>query len=185
LPGYMMGTSTDPGKVMGALFADAPGPRVSAGQADGLGNEVPTGATVDRSANRVTFSSASVQLAVVANPAGGPDETFRIAGMVNPTIIVPEGARVSIELVNADPDTAHGLVVASTGSSSSWMPMMTARPAFAGSALWFLGNPTSAGLHSGSLSFTAGTAGTYQYLCPVPGHAQKGMVGAFDVVAGS
>jgi hypothetical protein len=25
------------------------------------------------------------------------------------------------------------------------MPMMTTRPAFSGSALWFLGNPTSAG----------------------------------------
>jgi len=61
------------------------------------------------------------------------------------------------------------------------MPMMTARPAFAGSALWFLGNPTAAGLHEGTLTFTAATPGTYHYLCPVPGHAQKGMTGTFTV----
>jgi hypothetical protein len=29
LPGFMMGTSRDPGKIMGTLFANAPGPQVS------------------------------------------------------------------------------------------------------------------------------------------------------------
>ena len=57
---------------------------------------------------------------------------------------------------------------------------MTARHAFTGSALWFLGNPT-AGLHEGTLTFTAATPGTYHYLCPVPGHAQKGMAGILTV----
>src|SRR6266699_3654667 len=33
LPGYMMGTAHDPGQVMGALWANGPGPRVSPGQA--------------------------------------------------------------------------------------------------------------------------------------------------------
>ena len=51
---------------------------------------------------------------------------------------------------------------------TTWMPMMTARPAFTGSALWFLGNPTSAGMHAGTLTFTAATPGTYQYLWPRP-----------------
>ena len=63
--------------------------------------------------------------------------------------------------------------------------MLTARPAFAGSALWFLGNPTSAGMHAGTLSFTASTPGTYRYLCPVPGHAQDGMTGTFIVTGTS
>jgi plastocyanin len=73
------------------------------------------------------------------------------------------------------------LVVTSTGSATSFMPMMTEREAFSGAAVWFLGNPTSAGLHEGTMTFTASTSGTYQYLCPVPGHAQKGMVGSFVV----
>ncbi len=182
LPGFMMGANTDPGKVMGSLFADAPGPRVSPSQATALGNQAPAGATVDRSSDRITFTAKTVNFAVLASPAGGPDETFRIAGLVNPTIIVPQGAQLTIQVVNADPDTAHGLVVAgSSTASASWMPMMTSSPAFSGSALWFLGNPTAAGMHAGTLSFTASTMGTYRYLCPVPGHAQKGMVGALIV----
>jgi hypothetical protein len=64
------------------------------------------------------------------------------------------------------------------------MPMVTARPAFAGSALWFLGNPTSAGMHEGTLSFTATTPGTYHYLCPVPGHSEEGMAGTLTVRRG-
>ena len=103
------------------------------------------------------------------------------AGIVNPTITVPAGAKVSIQVINADPDTAHGLVITTSSGRSSPMPMMTDRPAFPGSALWFLGDPTAAGMHAGTLTFTAATPGTYHYLCPVPGHAQKGMTGTFTV----
>jgi rusticyanin len=177
----MMGGSTDPGKVMGTLFANAPGTRVSAAQATALGSQAPAGAQVSTAANTITFTTTTVRLAIVASPSGGPDETFRVAGLVNPRIIVPAGAQVTIQVVNADADTAHGLVITASAANASWMPMMTARPAFTGSALWFLGNPTSAGMHEGTITFTATTPGTYRYLCPVPGHAQKGMAGTFTV----
>ena len=180
LPGAMMGTTTDPGKIMGSLWANAPGPRVSAAQAATLGGQVPAGARIDRAANTITFTTTTVRLTMLASPSGGPDETFRTAGMTNPAIVVPAGARVSIEVINADPDTAHGLVVTAS-TATTWMPMMTQRPAFTGSALWFLGNPTTAGMHAGTLTFTAATPGSYRYLCPVPGHAQKGMAGAFTI----
>ena len=181
LPGSMMGTTTDPGKIMGALWANAPGPRVSPSQASQLSSQVPAGASINRAANTITFTATSIHLTVVASPTGGPDETFRIAGMVNPTLTILAGSHVSIQVVNADPGTAHGLVITASNPRSSWMPMMTAAPAFSGSALWLLGYPTAAGMHAGTLSFTAGTAGTYHYLCPVPGHVQKGMTGALIV----
>jgi rusticyanin len=177
----MMGDGTDPGKVMGTLYANAPGPRVSAAQATALGGQAPVGAQVSKAANTITFTTTTVHLAIIASPSGGPDETFRVAGLVNPRIIVPAGARVTIQLVNADPDTAHGLVITASSATNSWMPMMTDRPAFTGAALWFLGNPTSAGMHAGTLTFTAAALGTYHYLCPVPGHAQKGMTGTIVV----
>jgi plastocyanin len=183
LPGFMMGNSSDPGQVMGSLFADAPGPRVSAARAAQLGRQVPAGATLDRAANTIAFTGTSVRLTVLASPAGGPDETFRIAGLTDPAITVPVGAQVSIEVVNADSDTAHGLVITAGGNAASPMPMATARPAFPGSAVWFLGNPTPAGMHAATLGFTATTAGSYRYLCPVPGHAQKGMTGTFTVTS--
>jgi rusticyanin len=177
----MLGSGTDPGKFMGRLWAGAPGPRVTPAQAAQLGNQVPAGAHVNQAARTITFTTGSVHLAAVASPAGGPDETFRIAGMVNPKIIVPAGAQVSIQVINADRDTAHGLVVTASQDQSSWMPMMTSRPAFRGSVLWFLGNPTAAGMHTGTLTFTAATPGSYHYLCPIPGHAQKGMTGLFTI----
>jgi len=175
------GTSADPGKFMGRLWADAPGPRVTPAQAARAGDQIPPGARINQAARTITFTTGTVHLTAVASPAGGPDETFRIAGMVNPKITVPAGAQVSTQVINADPDTAHGLVITSGPGRFPWMPMMTSRPAFTGSALWFLGNPTAAGMHAGTLTFTAATPGTYHYLCPVPGHAQKGMTGLFTI----
>jgi rusticyanin len=177
-----MGTSTgtDPGTVMGTLFADAPGPRVSPATAEQRGSQVPAGATIDRASRMITFTGRDVSLVVLASPSM-PAESFRIAGMTNPAIVVPAGAHVSIELVNADTDMAHGLVITTADVARSPMPMMTAAPAFPGSALWFLGKPTTAGMHADTLTFTAATPGSYQYLCPVPGHAQKGMAGPFTV----
>lgn len=180
LPGFMTGGNTDPGKVMGSLFADAPGPRVSETDATRLGNQVPAGATADRDANTLTFTSPDVAVTVLASPSM-PAENFRIAGMTNPTVSVPAGARVSIDFINADGDMAHGLVVTASGAASSPVPMMTNPPAFAGAALWFLGASTSAGMHEATISFTATGAGSYRYLCAIPGHAQEGMTGVFIV----
>jgi uncharacterized cupredoxin-like copper-binding protein len=177
-PRVMMGSTTDVGQIIGRLWASAPGPRVSALQAVRDGGQVPAGATISQGTNTVTFATRTVSLAAEASPNGGPDETFRIAGLVNPKIVVPAGARVSILVINADPDTAHGLVV--TANQQVSMPMVASRPAFTGAALWFLGNPTAAGMPAGTLTFIAAAAGTY-HLCPVPGHAQKGMTGGFVV----
>jgi rusticyanin len=181
LPAAMMGTGTDMGQVMGRLWASAPGPRVSTAQAAALGSRVPAGARIDRAATTITFTTTTVRLTMLASPSGGPDKTFRAAGLTNPRIIVPAGAQVAIQVINADPDAAHGLVITASQAAATWMPMMTARPAFTGSALWFLGNPTTAGMHVGTLTFSAAPPGTYRYLCPVPGHAQEGMTGIFTV----
>jgi len=181
LPGFMMGTSDDPGAIMGALWADAPGSRVSRAQTARLGSQVPAGATVDRAQHRVTFHSSQVTLAVVAGAPGSGRYSFDIASMANPAIAVPLGAHVSIEVINADPGMAHGLVITARPGTRSWMPMMTAAPAFPGSAAWFLGSPTTAGMHATTLTFSATAPGTYQYLCAVPGHAQRGMAGSFTV----
>lgn len=184
LPSFMMGASTDMGTAMGQLFADAPGPRISPAPATRLGAELPSGAVVDRAANRITFSGHRVSFTVLASPSM-PNENFRIAGLTDPTLVVSAGAKVTVEFINADADMAHGLVVTrSSSAASSWMPMVAATPAFAGSALWFLGESTSAGMHEGTLSFTASAPGTYEYLCPVPGHAEEGMAGSF-VVSGN
>ncbi|MDA8385103.1 MAG: hypothetical protein M0Z88_02420 [Actinomycetota bacterium] len=85
----------------------------------GLGQRVPVGATVDRTQRRITFHGSTVVLAAVASGPGTPMYSFEIAGMVNPTIGVPTGAHISIEVVNRDSDMAHGLVVTADGAASS------------------------------------------------------------------
>lgn len=182
LPASMMGGSagTDPGTVMGTLFANAPGPRVSPAAAQRLGAQAPAGASVNRAARTITFTTMNVHLAVLASPSM-PAESFRIAGMTNPTVSVPAGAHVTIELVNADADMAHGLVIMPTAAVGSYMPMVAAAPSFTGADLWFLGKPTAAGMHAGTMNFTAAAPGSYKYLCPVPGHAREGMAGTFVV----
>lgn len=174
-------TGMDPGREMGAALADAPGPRISPAAADRLGAAVPPGGRADTSGRRLSFSGREVTLDILASPAGGPDMTFRVAGMVGPTIVVPAGARVRLLLINADADTAHGLWVTGAGAATSAMPMMSAAPAFPDAAVQPLGDPTAAGMHAGTASFTAATAGSYRYICPVPGHALRGMVGTFVV----
>ena len=95
------------------------------------------------------------------------------------------GAGTSSQTISVGPEELRPAgpehVVITAAKVTSSMPMMIAQHAFPGSALWFLGKPTTAGMHAGTLTFTAGSPGTYRYLCPVPGHAQKGMTGTFAV----
>ncbi|WP_067900985.1 sulfocyanin-like copper-binding protein [Nocardia vaccinii] len=176
-PGSMMGG--DSGTVMGSRLRDAPGPRVDDADAMALGAQIPAGGTVDQGRHALTFTGRDVRLAVLASPSM-PAENFRIAGMDNPTVTVPFGAHVTMEVINADGDMAHGLVVTTTRTSSP-MPIMMVTPAFAGAALSALGASRPAEMHAQTLTFTADTAGEYRYVCPVPGHIQKGMIGTFIV----
>lgn len=101
-----------------SLFANAPGPRVAPADARWFGSQAPAGAIVDRAARTITFTGTTVNLIVLASPSM-PAESFRAARMTNPAISVPAGAHVSIELVNADADMAHGLVIMPAGAARS------------------------------------------------------------------
>ena len=177
----MMGGGNGMGQAMGSVLAGRVGQPISQAEATALGAATPAGATVDRTGKRITFQTTDVRLGVLASPADGPDLTFRIAGLVNPTIVVPAGATVTVQLVNADPDMSHNWALTAAQAPFSFMTMMTG-PAFAGASSAPLGDPTSAGLPSETFSFTASTAGTYTYLCQVPGHAAQGMYGTFQVM---
>jgi rusticyanin len=138
-----------------------------------LGNQVPAGATVETCLNRITFTGAADSLVIEAVPAANPDMTFRIAGLVSPTIVVPLNAQVRIEYINADSDEAHAFVITSASPPFTFHP--AAWPAFPGAAAGPIGDPTPAGHGAEDLTFTASTAGVYHYLCPMPGHAEMGM----------
>ena len=179
--GMMGGGTSGMGKMMGSAMADAPGPRLPESSARTLGDASPTGATVHAAQRIISFQTKDVNLWVLASPDWGTDMTFRIAGLTDPTLIVPQGARVTVHFVNADVDTSHGWLLTSAAPPFSFMAMMSAPPAVSGAFAPPLGDATSAGMPVETVSFIAATAGRYTYLCPVPGHAQRGMYGAFLV----
>ena len=179
MDGGMMGM--DPGQMMGQMLAGSAPQYVDSTKARALGQSIPQNAEINRSENLVILRSSQIQLAVLASPAGGPDMTFQIAGVANPAIEVSYGSRITLQFINADADQSHGWLLTS-GSAASYMPMMFSPIAFSGSVAAPL---EAAG--SGSqwpaetIEFTADRSGTFAYICPVPGHAQRGMRGTFAV----
>jgi rusticyanin len=152
---------------------------VTAAQAQTLGNTIPDAAVLDRCANRITFTGRTVSFVVEASPPNGPDMTFRIAGLVDPTLVVPAGAQVNVEFINADSDQAHGWIL--TTAAPPFGFGQTPTPALHGADAAVIGDPTNAGQGARTISFTATAAGTYHYVCPMPGHAAMGMNGQFIV----
>lgn len=175
-------SGTDMGKIMGRVLAAAPGPRIAAAQAQAEAAAVPAGAHVDAATNTVAFTGPAVTLTAVAGPTEEAMYTFEIAGLTDPAISVPAGTQITLRIVNADTDMAHGIVVTTDRAGvEAWMPMMNAAPAFPGAAVWALGEAGSAGAPSATTQFTVTAPGTYTYLCPVPGHTQQGMYGTLTV----
>jgi rusticyanin len=169
------------GQMMGSAMANAPGSRLPESTARTLGDTSPTGASVNVAQRVISFQSKDVSLWVLASPDWGTDMTFRIAGLSDPTLIVPQGATVIVHFVNADVDTSHGWLLTPAAPPFSFMAMMSAPPAVSGAFAPPLGDATSVGMPVETVSFMAAAAGHYTYLCPVPGHAQRGMYGVFLV----
>lgn len=166
-------------KQAGSRLAGRAPQTVSTAQTKSLSEQVPAGASIDRASHTITFTSSTVSFTVVAIPPYGPDMTFGIAGMNNPTVIVPRGARVTVQFINADSNEAHGWIV--TTHEPPFTFGQTVMPAITGAFAGVLGDPTATGNGAETVTFHAGTTGNYQYLCPMPGHAQMGMHGAFIV----
>lgn len=154
---------------------------LSASTARGLGDAVPAGASVDHASNRISFSTSAVRLIVVGSPSGQPDETYRIAGMVNPTIEVPKGTTVHLTFINADPDMPHNLLVTRAAPPFGYGVMMQSPVAFPGAATSVLPPAAATSWPAVETSFVANATGTFTYLCTVPGHAEQGMYGRLVV----
>jgi len=167
------------GKQVGTAMAGTAPQTVSLAQTRMLGDQVPAGASVDKASNTITFAGSSVSLTVVAVPPGGPDMSFRVAGLTDPTLVVPRSAQVTVQFINGDTDEAHAWMVVSEQPPFSFYQPKT--PAISGAYSGLIGDPTASGQGASTITFQAGPAGTYQYICPMPGHAQMGMHGAFII----
>ncbi|MHB1962742.1 MAG: plastocyanin/azurin family copper-binding protein [Acidimicrobiales bacterium] len=180
--GGMMGGTAMMGGAAGGSSMMGGGDTISAGGLSSLVAQGEQGATVDTAANTVTYAGRSVSLVALASPHGKPNMTWEIDGLVNPTVSVAPGARVTVVLVNTDWGYMHGFELTTTQPPYPEMAM-------AGVADNFFLMPlpprtekdtATASYYTRSASFTA-AAGTYHYLCPVPGHAAAGMFGTLVV----
>ena len=178
----MMGGTAMMGGAAGGSSMMGGGDTISAGGLSSLVSRGEQGATVDTAANTVTYAGRSVSLVALASPHGKPNMTWEIDGLVNPTVSVATGARVTVVLVNTDWGYMHGFELTTTQPPYPEMAM-------AGVADNFFLMPlpprtekdtATASYYTRSASFTA-AAGTYHYLCPVPGHAAAGMFGTLVV----
>lgn len=170
-----------PGYAMMGGYASGAGRVISAAAARRMGNALPRGATVDRARHRIVFAGSDEPIDVVGSPVGQRDETFRIGSLVDPTIVVPEGSAVHIAFVNADPGMSHNFVLTSATPPFAYEAMMQAPPAFPAATTALLAPLSGNVAQRMDTSFVATAAGTYTYLCTVPGHAQRGMYGRFIV----
>ncbi|MBX3281546.1 MAG: hypothetical protein KF756_03625 [Acidobacteria bacterium] len=128
----------------------------------------------------LTFTKKELRLVV----ATGPEDdmlSYRIQGMRNPTLIVPEGARLKILFVNKDGDMRHDLRIGHV------MGEFTADPTLAMTAGSIKLEPagTVRTWNAQELVIQANEAGSFKYFCSVSGHAKGGMWGDIKVGAAS
>lgn len=146
-------------------------------------------ATVDRARRRVTFTGRRVLLAMAAVQPGYPDTTFEVAGLVDPTIVIPAGSTVTLSLVNMDygRNMDHGVEITAVGPPYPVLGMMGMPGALSGIPVL---RPRSANdVHSShyrasSVTFDAPPPGVYYYICQYFDHASKGMYGKLVVRGG-
>ena len=140
------------------------------------------GASVDPTADTVTYKGQTVTLVALASHDGKPNMTWEIDGLVNPTVVVRPGAQLDVVLVNTDWGYVHGFELTTTPPPYPYMAMAGVAPSF------FLmplpprttKDTATATFHTESAAFIT-RPGTYHYLCPVPGHAAMGMFGTLIV----
>lgn len=157
--------------------------RLSPTQVNSLIIQSERGVKIDRKTNTITYTTSQVFIVPLAAPAALhiPGMQWEINGLINPTVIVPKGATVKVDLINADKGYMHGFEVTTASPPFSEMAMRQGSRAFASSFIMPIPPENGYRQVSRSTRFDTNSSGTYYYICPVPGHAASGMAGKFIV----
>lgn len=139
------------------------------------------GVTIDASHNTVRYTTSAVTLLAIGAPPGRPGMYWQVDGRVNPTVIVPSGATLRVLFADGDAGTWHGWELTSSAPPYPSMAMMWASTAAPGAFVTPVAPPRGNQWYSAITTIQALAPGTYYYLCPVPGHAQRGMWGRLVV----
>lgn len=190
-PGMMGGYGMGPGMMGG--FADHPvdstwvGRVFTHAQVVKYLHDSANQGRVDTKANAAIYSGTEITINMVTVQPGHDDQTFEVAGLTNPTLVVPRGATVHLNLVNMDygDNMEHGLIITPAPPPYPYMSMMytgpglvQVEPLLPWRSKKAIGQAQYAAL---STTFITRDAGTYWYVCPTPQHAEEGMYGKFVV----
>jgi rusticyanin len=132
-------------------------------------------ATVDKISNTITYAGKTLKIVMFAGPPEYADEKFVIGGLINPTLRIPQGANVTMEIINEDNGMPHGVVITSANPPYASTVMM--RWIYPGTSISPIPEASSSGYPATQASFVVSEAGTYYYLCQYPVHAAVGMYG--------
>lgn len=126
----------------------------------------------------LTFGQRAIRLVAVT----GPDNdmlSYRIAGLRNPTLVLPRGATLNMLFVNMDGDMFHNIRF---GAWRAAYPPVTDALLKTSVGTPPLPHGTETMHHAEELTLHApSTPGKYAYFCTVRGHAPGGMWGTILV----
>jgi len=127
--------------------------------------------------NTIWVGSGVSRLVFVAAPPGH-DEVFVINGLLNPTIHVSKGSRLTVTLANADPDMYHNFALTTRDPPYSSMPMMSHMSGLRTSML----SPSEIGYFwIQDMRIALNSPDQFWYLCEYPDHADEGMYGSLVI----
>lgn len=141
--------------------------------------------------DKVIFSGDRITIPVVAVAPNVSDTTFEIHSRVNPTLLVPAGARLRFELVNNDADMPHTLDVTRAAPPYAHVPAnipltppknpRSVPGLFAATGIIPARDDRHPPLSTRFTDWFQLAPGTYYYVCAMPGHARHGMDGKLIV----
>ncbi|MHB8115625.1 MAG: rusticyanin [Acidithiobacillus ferrivorans] len=128
------------------------------------------------SGDTVTYSGKTVHVVAAAVLPGFPFPSFEIHDVKNPTLDIPAGAAVDVTFINTNKGFGHSFDITKKAPPFAVMPNI--KPIVAGTGF----SPVPKDGKFGYSEFTwHPTAGTYYYVCQIPGHAATGMFGKIIV----
>ncbi len=155
-------------------FSGVTAKQLTAAQLDAA-EKTRTEGVVDKDKNALKFSQKEIQLVVRT----GPDDdmlSYRIQGLRNPTIVVPEMTTIKVLFINADEDMSHDFRLGAVNPPFKAHPD-TSKTAGSDQLL-----PEAQETYNAQeFSYQVHGKSTFHYFCSVGSHAKNGMWGAVVV----
>ena len=126
----------------------------------------------------ITYGGPAVKILVLMGPMtqGESMYSFVIDNVTNPTLVFPQGTKVTMVVVNVDTDAYHALTLTALSPPYAYNFMPGMMGSLASTSVM---PPHSSGFATQQISFVVN--GDMYYVCPVAGHAQSGMYGLIRV----